>query len=568
MPPIFDQYTLQTARQIVGIRVDDQAAVNLAYLNGDHWLNADGWVGPRPQIGDLTYSATLTAIHDAFVTRNVVRELTSRHVAGVLARELAWGFAVKRPMGKVETIDPTTGQTKTEDEQPTEAENALIDEAESILTDWWDNRGVPEILQRMLAAALNTKRGVLRLYVPPGMRDANGNLPSADLAKAVEYLWLQHLGTNEDTLELQFPSATVYCDKLTRRDVGVFTYRAALPITDGSFLLNGNTGPEQAELTYLADDGQTVLRVTENDGDIEDPLLMPLGGRLTMYEMTREPLITPQIISQQKLLNMAMSMKQRNVVLGGFLERIFLNVKWPGTTDANGVFTPDQMNVGAGTTNGLQGETYEDSKGNTHVLNPQVFRFDPISPDTFIATEQSAYLAMLQEGHQLHYALAGDAVVSAVSRVQAREAFEKDLLTSAGKVEAAGRWLLETALAMAAYFAGQPGRYDGLRAYVQASVDSGPLSPEDLDVASRMMDKGIWSKETTMQKTGIEDVQAEKDRIEKEQADQQAGDAASLALAQQALDKMRAGGNSPTGQPVANQAAPVANGTGPQGGAA
>ena len=566
MPPIFDQYTLQTARQIVSIRADEQAEENLDYYNGRHWRNGDGWVGPRPQIGDQAYSVTLEAIKAAFVTRGATRELTNRHVAGVLARELAWGFTVKRPMGKVKTTDPTTGQTKTEDEQPTEAENALIDEAESILTDWWDNRGVPEILQRMLAAALNTKRGVLRLYVPPGMRDANGNLPQADLAKAVEYLWLQHLGTNEDTLELQFPSATVYCDKLTRRDVGVFTYKASLPIMDGSFLLNGNTGPEQAELTYLADDGQTVLRVTENDGDIEDPLLMPLGGRLTMYEMTREPLITPQIISQQKLLNMAMSMKQRNVVLGGFLERIFLNVKWPGTTNADGSFTPSPLAVGAGTLNSLQGESYEDRDGNTHVLNPSVVYRDPIDPATFIATEQSAYLAMLQEGHQLHYALAGDAVVSAVSRVQAREAFEKDLLTSAGKVEAAGRWLLETALAMAAYFAGQPGRYDGLRAYVQASVDSGPRSPDDLRVASEMADKGLWSKETARSKTGIEDVGAEEDRIEKEQSKQQSGDAASLALAQSALDKMRAGGNNPTGQPVANQAAPVAaNGTEPQG---
>lgn len=538
--PIFDAFTLRTAQAIVSSRSNGDAEINIDYYIGDHWRNADGWVGPRPQIGDTTYTATLAAIQAAFVTRNVVKEMTGRHVAGVLGRELQWGFTVKRPLGKIETVDEATGETKTEDDQPTEIENALIDEAEAALTDWWDNREVPGVLQTMLASALNTKRGVLRLYVPPGMRDANGNLPRQDLAKSFDYIWLQHLGTNEDTLEMQVPSATVYCDKLSRRHVGVFTYKSAPPIEGDAFQPTA-TGPEQAELTYLADDGEsTVLRVVGGDGNIEEPLTMPLGGRLTMYELTRDWLITPQIISQQNLLNMAMSMKQRNVVLGGFLERIFLNVKWPGTTDpTTGAFTPTPLQVGAGTLNSLQGETVENRDGSMTALSPSVIYKDPVDPATFITTEQSAYLAMLQEGQQLHYALAGDAVVSGESRKQAREAFTSDLLASAGKVEAAGRWVLETTLAMAAYFAGQPGRFDGLRAYVQCRINPGPLSPDDLRVASEMKDKGIWSLETTMSATGVEDVGSERDRIEKEKADQQGGDAAGLALAQQALDQMR-----------------------------
>lgn len=534
----FDNYTLRTAQNIVTSRTDAQAVINLDYYNGDHWRDADGWVGPRPQMNEAAYSTTMQAIRDAFVMRNVVRELVGRHVSGVVGRELQWGFTVKRPLGEIETTDEN-GQTQSEDEQPTEAENALIDEAEAALTEWWDNREIPEILQQAMGAALNTKRAVLRLYVPPGMRDEAGNLRRGDLTTTLNYVWPQHLGTNEDTLELQFPSATVYTDKLTRRDIGLFTYRATLPDAVETFQTAEN-GPERAELTYLADDGQTVLRVLESGGDVEEPLLLPLGGRLTMYEMKRDWLITPQIISQQKLLNMAQSMKARNTVQGGFLERIFLNVKWPGTTDGNGVFTPTPLAVGAGTLNSLQGETYEDRDGTTHVLNPSVVYRDPVDPETFLATEQSAYLAMLQEAQQLHYALAGDSVVSGESRKQAREAFEADLLKSAGKVEAAGRWLLETALAMAAYFAGQPGRFDGLRAYVQCRINAGPITPDDMRVAGEMVDKGLWSVETAMSKTGIEDVGAEKDRIEKERAESQNSEAAGLALAQQALDSMRA----------------------------
>lgn len=534
----FDNYTLRTAQNVVSTRGDAQAVINLDYYNGDHWRQAEGWVGPRPQLGDMTYSATLQAIRDAFVMRNVVREMVGRHVSGVVGRELQWGFTVKRPLGKIETVD-ANGQTKMEDETATDAENALINEAVAAITDWWDNRGIPEIMQQAMAAALNTKRAVLRLYVPPGMRDANGNLRRGDLPTTLGYLWPQHLGTNEDTLELQFPSATVYTDKLTRRDIGLFTYRATLPDAVETFQTTAN-GPERAEMTYLADDGQTVLRVVESSGDVEEPLLLPLGGRLTMYEMRRDWLITPQIISQQKLLNMAQSMKARNTVQGGFLERIFLNVKWPGTTDGNGVFTPTPLAVGAGTLNSLQGETYEDRDGTTHVLNPSVIYRDPVDPQTFLATEQSAYLAMLQEAQQLHYALAGDSMVSGESRKQAREAFEADLLKSAGKVEAAGRWLLETALSMAAYFSGQPGRFDGLRAYVQCTINAGPVSAEDMRVTSELVDKGLISRETGMARVGVEDVDAEKDRIEKERAESQNSDAAGLALAQQALDQMRA----------------------------
>jgi hypothetical protein len=111
--------------------------------------------------------------------------------------------------------------------------------------------------------------------------------------------------------------------------------------------------------------------------------------------------------------------------------------------------------------------------------------------------------------------------------------------------------VLETTLAMAAYFAGQPNKFDGLRAYVQCRIDSGPVAPDDLRVASEMADKGIWSLETTMSATGVEDVGAEKDRIEKEREEKQGGDAKGLAMAQQALDQMRQAQPPQPVQPVA-----------------
>lgn len=515
----FDEYDLKRATEIITSRHSTQAEINLKFFNGDAWNGGEFWTGPRPLAADRYFAIKMAAIEAAQVTRNVVGEVCSRHTSGVLGRELHWGFTPNRDLGTVEEIDPTTGETISKEGEPTEQETALIGEAEAALTAWWDKREVPEILQSMLDAALNIKRSPMRLHVPPGLRDANGNLPTVPIEQSIDYIWLQSLSVNEDTLELQMPSATVYTDKNTRRDIGIFTYK------------EGKS--EFAELSYMDDDGNTVLRIIGGDGDVGKPLLLPLGGRLTLYELTRKWLITPQIISQQKALNKTKTMQGRNDDLGGFLERTYLNVKWPQEVDpVTGEKTAEQLKVGAGAMNILSGVEYTDAAGNLHIANPSVVYREPVSPATFIASEESTYLSMLQEAQQLHYALAGDAVVSGESRKQARDAFHKDLQYSAGKVEAAARWVLETTLAMASYFAGQAGRFEGLRAYVEARVDSGPISSEEMTVAADLWERGVWALERAMSKTGVEDVTAEAAIIEREQAAKSKRDAtmASVAL--------------------------------------
>lgn len=535
MPSVFGSFDLKRATEIITSRHNTQGAINLAFFNGDHWSGGEFWTGPRPLAADRYFAIKMAAIEAAQVTRNVVGELCSRHTSGVLGRELHWGFTPARDLGTVEEIDPTTGETVTKDGEPTEQEAALIGEAEAVLTSWWDKREVPEILQSMLDAALNIKRSPMRLHVPPGLRDVNGNLPAGPLEQCIDYIWLQHLGTNEDNLEQQMPSATVYTDKNTRRDIGIFTYK------------EGKS--EFAELSYMDDDGNTVLRIIGGDGDVGKPLLLPLGGRLTIYELTRKWLITPQIISQQKALNKTKTMQGRNDDLGGFLERTYLNVKWPVDKDAAGVETPRPLNVGAGAMNVLQGTEYTDSEGKIHIANPSVVYREPVSPATFIASEESTYLSMLQEAQQLHYALAGDAVVSGESRKQARDAFHKDLQYSAGKIEAAARWVLETTLAMASYFAGQAGRFEGLRAYVEARVDSGPISADEMTVAADLWERGVWALERAMSRTGVEDVTAEAAIIEREQAKKSMRQttlaAAALAEAKRKFDQEENGGGEP-----------------------
>lgn len=544
MPTKFDDWDIKRANQTVQGRADPNAVIHLTYYNGDHWRDGDGWVGPMPQPNEPNAQITAQQIQRAFVSRNTIAEVVNRHVNGVLGRELHWMMTPARPMPPVEIVDEDTGETRTEEARPTSQEQALIDEAEAALTQWWDRREVPEILQQMAASMLLTKRGVLRLYVPPGLRDEQGNVPTGDLAASMDRIWIQHVGSNEDTLQLQVPGATVYVDKKSRREIGVYVYREL--VTDDP---NGEQ-VERAELTYLDDSDQTVLRILDNGGIVEqaEPPL-PLGGRLLHYEANRPSLITPQIVSQQNLLNLTETMKGRNVVLGGFLERILLNaqqpveiVRDPVTGREKRVVKPFQ--AGAGTTNLLVGVEYVDEDGTRHMANPSVVYRDPVSTETFDSTAAAAYLSILQETQQLHYALAGDAVVSGESRVQARDAFQKDLQLTATKIEAAGRWILETALAMGALFANRAGAFEPLRAVVQARVDSGPVSPDGIRVAAEMAAAEIWDLEYTRSMTGVEDVDAMKERVAAERAESAARRATlATALLEQAETEFDREGN-------------------------
>jgi hypothetical protein len=543
VPQLFDELTLTQAQEIVNSRKNDQTAINLDFYNGDHWQNGSGWVGPKAgSSGDPVGDATLSAIEKAFVSRNAIKEVVGRHVAGVLGRTVHWKFTLKRDLPLVTIKDETTGIERREKELPLPDEQALINEAEALLVQWWDKRGIAGILQTMTASVLNSKRGVLRLFVPPDLRDDFGNLPTADLETTLDYIYLQHLGANDDTLTLEFPYATVYTEKKSRRRIGVYIYSEVDELIGGASSQNR----DRAEMTYLNSEGLTVLRIVDAKGNVDDSVAMPLGGHLTISEMTRPWLITPQIVSQQKLLNLTMTMKQRNTVLGGFLERIFSNVDWPGqdvpdpTTPTGKRWVPEPLKVGAGVMTNLLGFEMEDEDGVKTRLNPSVSYRDPVDTSTFITTEESAYEAILQEANQLHYAQAADTQISGESRKQAREAFKQDLQMSASLLQEQIRWLLETVLSMASYFAGRPSQFEGLRVYVQCRIDSGPISADEMRVAVEMKDAEVWSQETTQSQTGIEDVDAENARIAQEQVKRSAIDAANMAAAQKLLDEENA----------------------------
>lgn len=548
----FEEYTLKDAQEIIKSRASTHASTALSFYNGDHWQEGDGWVGPRYPSGHELYQESMAAIKSSFVSHNVVAEMVDRHVSGVLARELHWSLTTKATPKPVLEADPITQKTIERPGEPASQDQALITEGQDALVEWWNSRNVLETLKRALSGLLNIRRAPMRFSIPPGLRDEQGNLPSTDLPGAFEYLYLDAMGYDDQTQDQMLPSATVWENKGTRQHVGIFTYKELVQDGDRS------KEEERAELCYVNRAGNTVLVIINSQGIVGAPVELPLGRRILLYEMQRKAISTVQVLSQQRSINKTLSMKDRNDTQGGYLERIMLNVKWPTEiiTNAQGeqeeVATP--MRSGPGIIQSLQGTVFTDENGVVHPLTPSVQFRDPVPAITFIDSADHSYAGMLKEAKQLHYA-SKDLAISGESRKQSRDSYTKDLQDSANVVESCVRWILETALSEAAYLAGRAGAFDGLRAYVQAKIDPGPVSPDDMRVSAEMKDRGLWDWETAVSATGVDDVDAIKQRLDQEQAEQ---NTKLLAFAEQARP---AGGDEDEdeddedGEPLADRAA-------------
>jgi hypothetical protein len=463
----FQDWAAARARE--AITTIDDLEEHRDFFAGDHWRAGAGWIGPQPAPSD---TATWAAIARGFVSTNKAREIVQRHAGAVIGKEPAWAFTVARPLQ--------------EGEEPTSDEQARIEEAGAAITVLWDVRGLLGALQEATQTLLYGGRACLRLYVPRGLL-THGRIPEGDLAASFGRIYL------DTPLPEQ---ATVATDPNTQQQAGIYSYR---DVND-----DGVATGDRVELVYVDDQGQTIITILgATEPQRADPL--DLGGRLTIYAMEATPLITPSIIQHQKLLNLSKTMMGRNVVLGGLIARILFNAQIPES---------GELSWGGGTTNVFVGTPSIDSQGNvTGYATPGYQREEPVPPDAFVRTSLDAYTSILEEAHQLHALIAGDATASGESRKQARADFEASLRSTITQVERAGRWLLETALAMAAAFSGQPGRYADLRASLSCRVDLGPVSTEEQAQTRENVAAGLLSEETAMGRIGVDDPAAEKMRV-------------------------------------------------------
>lgn len=500
----FDSLTLATIQQHLKQATPTWAATNATFLAGDHWQGGAGWIGPWPDALDPEAQRVQAEIARAFTPQNALGEAAERHVGGVIGKEPAWGLTVRRPL-----------RAQGRGSQPTRAEQTLIDEAEAALTSWWDARKLLPLFQRLAQDLLAGGRAPLRLFVPSGLR-VGGVVPSA---ASLEAALVGYCYVDRPTLA----AATVITDPGTQQRCGVYAYQTA-------------EGQTVAELTYVdLATGETVLRVLRGGADAAaEGGAWPLGGLLLLDEARRDVFLTESMRRLQHQLNLARTMSGRNIVQGGFLERLILGGQLPGewVDDPAAPVGPDgtrkrfvakPFKVGAGRTNFVSGQPIRDAQGRvTGYTTPSVVYRDPVSTATFREAADDAHRAILSEARQLHALMGADSTATGESRIQARADFAKSLLATKTQLDATGRWLIEAALALASVFAGVPGRYAGLRATFDCRVDTGPLTASERAQIVAEVKQGVLSLETALALLGHDDVDAELARIAAEQAARQA----------------------------------------------
>lgn len=499
------------ARELFSNRRPAGAIANSLFDKGDHYQKSKGYIGAKPLAGTAGYSQTMAQIEAGFVSENVIKEVVDRHISGVLGREPLWGFlpfdapspeAEKRRsrFSKLFNIVRTTIQKATGS-----SEDKLAQEADEALTSaWWNTKKVRKTVKKAVRTALLEERVVIRFFFPNGLIAANGGqIPiQRDLANALTIPQLDVLTADK---------AGVFVDDDTQQEFGVHIYKV---------------GEESAaSLTYV-ENGLTILKIMV-DKQADQLYSFELGGRLLMYEIQRDALITEQIRSLQKSLNLTRTMMVRNINLAGSLERTIMNAERPTVktritdpTEAAGYreeIKESDYHVGSGATMFLTGMLVRNDSGEIiNRANPNISFRDPVETDTFINTRDDLYAAMLSGSFQRFALISGDATAAGRSRVEARAEFASSLGDSKDPIDDLGRWLLETELRLGALICNRTKDFLPLRCDFNAIVETGPITPEERKANRADVAVGLLSKETAMSENGIDDTDAELARIQED----------------------------------------------------
>lgn len=503
--------------------------VNRAFFQGDHWQNGDGWIGPHPELNATGYQDTMTEISNIFTSKNVIKEAVLRHALGVTGRNMQWGFTPTRELSA--------------EEKPTPEEQTAMDEATKLMRSWLQSRKFQTMMRGAVCTLLLSERAALRITVPPGLadQDAEGNLVihTSSIEEGLSFVYVEHpLPDN----------ATVALDQDTKTEAGMWRYTATEEPEDSEVEGGAETADADgmgADVDYVAicfidADGMTVTRIYTGGAtsqDAESQAILDLGGRLPMFEMRRSALVSMQVQQGQRALNLAESMIPRTAVTSGFLERLLIDAQLPGEPEVDTAGNPTgrwiskPFYVGAGTTNFVQSTEYLDEDGKTKRANASVHFREPVAATGPIAASDKHYRAILDETGQLHVIMSGDANASGASRMSSRIEYLSTLQLTSGEVEAAWRFVIDTALATAEALANQPGAYTKLiRSTASCRLDAGPVSAPDRTAIEASIGITI-SQETAMALLNIEDIEAEQARMAEDPlARAKLGEAVGLAL--------------------------------------
>lgn len=445
------------------------------------------WAGPLLPAGHARRAEQIRSLKKAFAPRNLILEGCERLADAITADEAGWSFTLTRPLKN--------------GEQPTADEATLIAEAEAMATEWWDRRKIHLLMQRWVPELIAHGRGVLRPVLAASARNEDGTLKAqADPVKAALNLHIKAA----DPL-----TSGIVEDPDTLEQIGV----TALDFWDAE-----RRYQQEAELTWIGEDGKTYLRIITGNRERQQSRQagLDLGGHLLLLQAElRRPAVTEDVIRQNDQANVAYTLMGKNTHFAGYVERFGI-----------GIDPPEKLNVGPETANFFQPSVITETETRpdgvkivreSPMPGARYEKFDPADPKALNASidvfERNVF-SLLRQAFTLH---ATGSNASGRSQEVATGDYAVAVKRLRGAVEAILRDLLGLLLRLVALQLGQPERYAGLRPVVSLTAFTFPPSPEERSQNREDVKAGLLSYQTGRARAGVADPDAEARQIAKEQ---------------------------------------------------
>ncbi len=503
----FNEWTRDDVVLAIGDQIEDDLGSDAAFQENklfiedqDHWQDGEGWIGPSgtPEIKDTV----LANVKPQFTPIDVISECVDRAADSLLKQVADVSFVLAE------------GDEEISDDQSKE-----IDLMGRALSKWWDDKKLWEHAKVAARRSRWAARGIVRLWIAEGS--------------------LEKIVNRDGTIEFALPTGLSFEEALERVDVSAPLPDEAMVYKNphsrqeaGLFHFTDPEGIETADIWYRDEAGQTILHRVGDSAD--QTFSLDMKGAVPIAEMRAPLLITEPIRRQQRRLNFLESILVRVGETAGFAERYISNAEPQGTwltTKPAGVINPETTEfegtkyylhpqprtLGASVTTELVGLVQ--NQETQELATPEVVFKEPTDPEFAIAGSRHAKRTIYEECRQLHVLLSGDPLASGKSREQARADFELDVTKMKAPLELMIRDILKATIAFASAMSGEQGDFlDTYRIVVNVNISTGPTSPEEIKQNNENVEKGTLSRESAMALNGIEDVDAELQKINEQPA--------------------------------------------------
>jgi len=454
---------------------------------GDHWQSGNFFL-PFVSLDAANQAAQRAQMEASLETENVIAEVLDNEQNAVFGREPDW-----------QIIDPSA---------TVEKPSRLVEEAEAAAVDYWNDFNLINVPKQGSRRAAAQGKSFIRAYVPKGLLTGINNR-KANTREAMNLIRFEVLSADK---------GGVFFNEETHEHYGLHKKytKAGEQYTELTYIENGKTIVKAIKSTnyaQLADETLAVLKAyMPDDKTTVDVAAYDLGGELLYFEIDRKPLITESIISNQKDVNLCLTMKNRLTYQAAYRDFFFFNTKEPVDKDDK----PTSIKTGGRAANFLAGEDVVDplTKNVTAYANGSLTVIEPSSSENIIKSKEASAFAIYNQCSQVHLTKNESANISGASKRESRFSFEKKCLENAQTMNGLGRWMIKVLVLFAADNMKTSEDYKDFRFDFNCRIDAGAPDAEEIRQAMDACEKGFISEETLLSKYfRFDDADAETARL-------------------------------------------------------